>query len=154
MFVVAQVAPPGIVAVLEESASATGENQAIGTVKVLGFTIDAFPVTIAVSDISHDFALGLAGIRLRPLLGHSCADSMQQFTDAIYVVLILIGSRQVGRGVSRPQPKKKNACNFAATGVTALCIAPLNWRPASTTTGRKVQRSSESRLNAKRLVSR
>jgi len=64
LFVLAQVAPPGIVAVLEESASTTGENQAIGTVKVLGFTIDAFPVTIAVSDISHDFALGLAGIRL------------------------------------------------------------------------------------------
>lgn len=74
LLVVAGIASPRVVAVLEETAAATGENQAIGAVKQLGFAVHALPVTVAVSHVGHHLTLCLARIRLRYFLGHAGRD--------------------------------------------------------------------------------
>jgi hypothetical protein len=67
LFAFAGIAPPRVVAVLEKAASPSGENQAIGAVELFGGSIDALPVAIAIGDVGHHLALGLARIGLSGL---------------------------------------------------------------------------------------
>ena len=64
LFALAGIAPPRVVAVLEKAARTSSENQAIGAVELFGSSINALPVAIAVGDIGHHLALGLARIGL------------------------------------------------------------------------------------------
>ncbi len=67
LFALAGIAPPRVVAVLEKAASPSSENQAIGAVELFGGSVDALPVAIAVGDVGHHLALGLARIGLSGL---------------------------------------------------------------------------------------
>ena len=64
LFALAGIASPRVVTVLDKAACTSSENQAIGAVKLFGDSINALPVTIAVGDIGHHLALGLARIGL------------------------------------------------------------------------------------------
>lgn len=73
LLVVARVASPGIIAIFEQSSSASGVNETVGAVEEFGFTVDTFPVAIAVGDVGHHLALDFASVWLRFLLRHSCS---------------------------------------------------------------------------------
>ena len=72
LFVLARVTSPRVVAVLQETAGTSGENQAVGAVELLGDAIDTLPVSVTIGYIGSHFALSLARIGLWSFqcLGH------------------------------------------------------------------------------------
>ena len=64
LFVLARVTSPRVVAVLQETAGTSGENQAVGAVELLGDAIDTLPVSVTIGYIGSHFALSLARIGL------------------------------------------------------------------------------------------